>query len=227
MSSLIQSLLPPLGGVPNAHLSPTPVEEAPIHLICVLHSKPDTPPLRRPVVLPPPPVPSPQRLGPNLRLLILLLLPLPLLAWPPIALLLGVLFSVAVGFFWPMGATVTVGSLTDVRKILSEGFKEPVSTAMVRPCSGFHTHWHSCSCWPRAIACGNARQLGTFARLVDVHTAGVLGKETVYMCGKRWKRYDGVALSIWHFMLQSRWCGHTILTGPDHTYQERRSNGVV
>ncbi len=27
---------------------------------------------------------------------------------------------------------------------------------------------------------------------------------------------------FWHFMLQSRWCGHTILTGPDHTDQERR-----
>ncbi len=32
---------------------------------------------------------------------------------------------------------------------------------------------------------------------------------------------------FWHFMLQSRWCGLTILTGPDHTYQERRINGVV
>ncbi len=100
-------------------------------------------------------MPSPQRLGPNLRLLILLLLPLPLLAWPPATLLLGVLVSVAVGFFWPMGATVAVGSLTDLRKVLGEGFKEPVDLAKVRPPG--HPHMHSCPRRPHAIAGRKAR----------------------------------------------------------------------
>ncbi len=40
-------------------------------------------------------------------------------------------------------------------------------------------------------------------------------------------RSPEVLTIFWHFMLQSKWCGHTILTGPDHTYQERRMNRVV
>ncbi len=32
---------------------------------------------------------------------------------------------------------------------------------------------------------------------------------------------------FWHFMLHARWCGHTILTGPDHTYQELLSCSVA
>ncbi len=81
-----------------------------------------------------PPLPSllwPQRLGPNLRVLVLLLLPLPLLLLP-LALCLGsFLFSAGVGFFWPLGATVAVGSLLPAQQLLEVAVMEPIDLARV------------------------------------------------------------------------------------------------
>ncbi len=37
----------------------------------------------------------------------------------------------------------------------------------------------------------------------------------------------GWLVGIWHGVLQSRWCGHTVLTSPHHTYQGMLGRVVV
>ncbi|KAG2497805.1 hypothetical protein HYH03_004076 [Edaphochlamys debaryana] len=70
-----------------------------------------------------------QRLGHNLRVLVLLLLPIPLLGWPLAMALASLLFSLGVGFLWPLGATVAVGSLRDTDQVFRSGLVEPMDLA--------------------------------------------------------------------------------------------------
>ncbi|GIL76015.1 hypothetical protein Vretifemale_5757, partial [Volvox reticuliferus] len=70
-----------------------------------------------------------QRLGPNLRTLALVVLPVPLVAWPLATAIASVLFSLGVGFFWPLWATVALGSLLEADKLLTTAVLEPLDLA--------------------------------------------------------------------------------------------------
>ncbi|GLI65033.1 hypothetical protein VaNZ11_008446 [Volvox africanus] len=70
-----------------------------------------------------------QRLGPNLRTLALVVLPVPLVAWPLATAIASVMFSLGVGFFWPLWATVALGSLLEADKLLSTAVLEPLDLA--------------------------------------------------------------------------------------------------
>ncbi|GIL44676.1 hypothetical protein Vafri_2204, partial [Volvox africanus] len=70
-----------------------------------------------------------QRLGPNLRTLALVVLPVPLVAWPLATAIASVMFSLGVGFFWPLWATVALGSLLEGDKLLTTAVLEPLDLA--------------------------------------------------------------------------------------------------
>ncbi|KXZ41291.1 hypothetical protein GPECTOR_574g620 [Gonium pectorale] len=67
-----------------------------------------------------------ERLGPNLRVLSLLLLPVPLLAWPLLMAVSCLIFSLGVGFLWPLAATVAVGGSLDGEKLLEAAIMQPL-----------------------------------------------------------------------------------------------------
>lgn len=81
----------------------------------------------------PMPMPMPtQHIGPDLKVLILILLPLPLVAWPFCVAIGAIAFTLAVGFFWPIGATVGHNDLCSPKLLDGEDIRKPITTAWVR-----------------------------------------------------------------------------------------------
>jgi hypothetical protein len=100
------------------------------------------------------PRPSVQRLGLNLRMLALIVLPVPLVVWPVATVAGSIMFSLVVGFLWPLWGTVMLGSLLEGGRLLSSAVMEPLEMAQVRKDS-VHTVLYGVGrlCTGRRLSC--------------------------------------------------------------------------